>query len=100
MLCGVVFENVGGGGGWSAGHLGLCLGGGTDEGVVAQRTPKCARGICSCMAAFAYVLLSSLQSREKLRNECDVAWGLDVYLKPASACKNCCTAVCIRVDMW
>ena len=23
MLCGVVFENVGGGGGWTAGHLGL-----------------------------------------------------------------------------
>ena len=53
ILCGVVFENVGGGGGRTAGHLGLSLGDGTTKGVVAQRTPKCARGICSCMAAFA-----------------------------------------------
>jgi hypothetical protein len=57
MLCGVVFESVGDGGGRTAGHLGLSLGDGTTKGVVAQRTPKCARGSCSCMAAFAYMLL-------------------------------------------
>ena len=31
MLCGVVFEEVGDGGVWTAGHLGLCLGDGTTK---------------------------------------------------------------------
>ena len=93
MLCGVMFENVGGGGGRTAGHLGLWSWGRDDECVVARRTPKCARGICSCMAAFDYVLLSSLQSCGKLRNECDVDLGIDVYLKTARMCKDCCTEV-------
>ena len=38
MLCGVVFEEVGDGGVWTAGHLGLLSWRRHDEGVVAQRT--------------------------------------------------------------
>ena len=56
MLCGVVFENVGGGWGTGCWASRSWSWGRDDEGVVAQRTPKCARGSCSCMAAFAYVL--------------------------------------------
>jgi hypothetical protein len=68
-----------------------------NKGVVTRRIlPKvvCLRQLL-VHGHFAYVLLLLL-SCGRMRNECDVAWGLDVFLTYGPS-KSCRTAVCTGV---